>query len=167
MRPRTYTQTDAHRCVWPQYILRRLRLTQNVITIYTFISRYEGVKMCLWSHYHCQHTGTSWLEIKTRTGVHLRSAQSNSASYRQQVVKCHFKFWKQGLYCIGITHVTWHSIDCTDALPIMKDVPLEQWKAGNNSRLPIHFTLSFLRLRFGFYWALCMFINYTYLHTLL
>jgi len=30
VRPRTHTQT--HRRAWPQYILRRLRLTQNVIT---------------------------------------------------------------------------------------------------------------------------------------
>jgi len=31
MRPRTDTHRHAHRRVWPQYILRRLRLTRNVI----------------------------------------------------------------------------------------------------------------------------------------
>ena len=33
VRPRTDTQTDRHRRARPQYILRRLRLTQNVITL--------------------------------------------------------------------------------------------------------------------------------------
>ena len=51
MRPRTDRQT--HRHAWPQYILRRLRLTRNVVTMFMLLSSWWG---------HCESSPGSFDE---------------------------------------------------------------------------------------------------------
>ena len=89
VRPQTDRQTDRHtytdRLAWPQYILRRLRLMQNV-------KRKLIDHKVHWFHiFHCgRHVAVNHCDLDTKDLLHW----------------CHFEFCKQWCHLYGFVDIT-------------------------------------------------------------